>query len=463
MSAKIEHDDADARYKKILHELTSARALSERWVAELDTELENCRRLGLLAPEERFPDGVEGQLLAFEKVKKNAGQFFAATPNSQQIDETCVELSKLEQRQQELSIQLQTVQDRIDLLHKSEAQVNDTLSVTREFEKRLKLAEWLGEVWQDERSAPLFATSLGKTGADLRAELEKLTAALRDYQSTLTNKGNLAAYHNAVRRELNTLEVKRRKLEADYRAIAEKINSRAREDGKARELLDSQRAAYMQIGRIDKMITFAHEMTGHGASDAELEKLKAQRDSAKERVKAEEDAELARAVDFAGRVNENLTAKVRELDASPDMQMAHSEFDIGKLDILLKYPNSEEWLSGRSGSNSHIAFHIAITAALEETLVDRAESPLPSFVFYDQPTQSKGAAKSNVALDQLLTSLEKSVAVSKEKNAKGWQPIIIDLVESARLQGIDPEKYHVVANLVESGGFVPPAWWREDR
>ena len=462
MSARIERDDADARYKRLVHELTSAKTLSERWVAEIDAELQNCRALGLIGEDEKFPDGIDGQLLAFEKVRRRASQFYAASLSTKVFDESAVELSKLEEKQQNLSLELQGVQERIDLLKRCDRQVAETIGATRQFEDRLLLAEWLGEVWKDDRYAPLFATTLGKTGDDLHAELDKLSSALKDYQSTLTNKKNRTTYKIALRRELKALEDKRRKIEGDYSAVTEKINARAKEDRKLREHLDAQRLAYVQIGRIEKMVTLAHALIGRNPDDNELERLKVQFDAANDKVKAEEEAERERGIDFARAVNEILTAKVRELDATQDMQNANAEFHIEKLDIKLKYPDAEEWLSDRGSSHNHIAYHVAITSALEEVLADRVESPLPSFVFYDQPTQSKNK-NPVVALERLFKSLEHSLEKSKEKNEKGWQPVVIDLVEKERLDGLDRDKYHLVTDLDATGGFVPLDWWLDER
>ena len=87
---------------------------------------------------------------------------------------------------------------------------------------------------------------------------------------------------------------------------------------KLREHLDAQRLAYVQIGRIEKMVTLAHALIGRNPDDNELERLKVQSDAANDKVKAEEEAERERGIDFARAVNEILTAKVRELDSLQD-------------------------------------------------------------------------------------------------------------------------------------------------
>lgn len=460
MRARIEHDDADAKYKKLLHELTNARKLSSRWMAEIDTEIENCRTLGLLGENDRFPDGIEGQLQSFERIRRNANRFFAAPLNTSIQDESATELAQLEQEQQDLSLELQSVQVQVDLLERCNRQVMETTAEARQLEGRLKLAEWLAEVWKDDRHTPLFATILGKTGEELTNELDKLSGALRDYQSTLTNRRNQTTYRLAVDRELNALRAKRSQLEKKYRETTDKINARAGEDAQTRELLDAQRAAYVQIGRIEKMTTLAHALIGRDADDNELETLKAQANAAATQVAEEELAEKSRGIDFATKINETLTARAKELDITPDMQNAHAEFDISKLDIKLKYPTREVWLSERGSSSCHIAYHIAITAALEETLAGRPESPLPSYVFYDQPTQSKNDRPA-LALDRVFSVLEKSLAASKKKNDKGWQPIVIDRIDSERLQNLDTEKYHLVENLDEHDGLLPTEWLGE--
>ncbi len=462
MSARMERDDAEAQYRRLLKELTNAKTLSARWVAEIDSEIQNCRTLGLLQDKDKFPGGIEGQLLALDQVRRSASEFYAAPLSTKMLDESAKELSKLEQRQQELSLDLRSVQERIDLLKKCKIQVSEAIGSTKKLEDRLLLAEWLGEVWSDDLHTPLFATALGKTGDDLKSELGKLTSALRDYQSTLTNKDNQDKFRRALNRELKSLEDKRRLYERDYRVLTEKINARAKEDRHLREHLDAQRLAYVQIGRIEKMVTLAHALIGRDVNDNELEKLKSQTDAAAEKVKAEEEAEKMRRIEFTSRINGILTAKVKELDATRDMQYANAEFDLDTLDIKLKYPTTEEWLSERGSSHNHIAYHVAFTEALQETQVSHAESPLPSFVFYDQPTQSKNEKKP-VALELLLSSLEGSLLESKKKNEKGWQPVVIDLVDGERLKTLDREKYHLVTDLDKSGGFVPFDWWLDER
>ena len=68
-----------------------------------------------------------------------------------------------------------------------------------------------------------------------------------------------------------------------------------------------------------------------------------------------------------------------------------------------------------------------------------------------------------VALERLFKSLEHSLEKSKEKNEKGWQPVVIDLVEKERLDGLDRDKYHLVTDLDATGGFVPLDWWLDER
>lgn len=460
MRARIERDDAEARHDKLLRELTNARALSERWIIELDIEFEQCRKLGILGADEKFPEGIEGYVLAFREIKKRAGSFYAASLSTAIQDESAKALGELEQEQQELSLELHAVQERLDALELCDDEVDETLAVAHRFETRLMLAEWLGEVWKGESTLPLFVATLGKTGEELTEELDRMGEALKSYQASLTNRDRIKEYRIAHVRERGALTAKRRELEEKYRRVAEKIDARAKADAKSRELLDAQRAAYMQIGRIEKMVTLAQALVGKDPDDNELETLRLQSEAAGERVKAEEDAEKSREIDFSSSIATLITERVRELDASPDMQSADASFDTGRLDIRLKYPTSEEWLSERGSSGNHIAFHVAITAAFQEYLVDKDFSPLPSFVFYDQPTQSK-ADQQTVALDLLIAALLKSVAKSKERNAAGWQPIVIDLIDEGRLANLDREKFNLVVNLDQEGGFVPPTWWKD--
>ena len=151
----------------------------------------------------------------------------------------------------------------------------------------------------------------------------------------------------------------------------------------------------------------------------------------------------------------------RGIGIDESFKFANLEFDPDKLDFLVHEGDFSKYLKNRKSTANHVAFHVALTAALQELCASSDVAFLPDFTVYDQPTQGRSGFSGGANIgEKCFINIARELSRSVKKSGGAWQPILIDSWNSETLDKLGDVDFHRVADLDATSGLVPAEWMR---
>jgi len=433
--------------RKKERELSSARSVSQRWVAEIDAKLAKAADYGLYTSINQ-PQLFDQKL----SIVRNIVQSSKAEVHSSlsTIHDSVKELGDLQGFESQLSTQLVGLKRRYSealRLRRSSKQYVSALTIQRD---RLSLAEFIES--QAEHSSCLMCggrnEAAARTTKKLLKELQNLENNLIDVQDapTVVDDGiyKLRRRIREVTQDLDSIQTKRESLQRTSKTAQSQHYSAlsvSRFIGSLEESLE----LYEKLGSDSKLQQDVAELS------ASAEALRKEIDEGS--IKVREAASLRRVSNFAGRL-------LPELDCERPNDPI--ELSVQDLNVRVRGKDRIDVLSEIGSGSNWLSYHVAVLLALHQLFLEQQLSPVPSFIVLDQPSQvyfptvTSKSAEAKIQDDYEFTD-EDIVAVSKTYK------VLSDVVRSAgtKLQVIvvDHAGDAVWGNLAELN-FV--AEWRGD-
>ena len=353
-------------------ELVALREVSERWVAELRASVVNARELGLLR--DSVPKGAtrEALLALLESVVDRKSE----TRTIQEgIGDAVAELLELEEEEAKVDADLVKLRRRLaemTRLQKNAGRFRDALKIQQE---RLAIARWVESLEQDTKRCPLCDAEPAEAGG-----LRELLKALEQVESDV---GRTESVSTIFDRELL-------RVREDIGVAVEKLQGIAvRKDEIAIRTEEGRRARYRQseidrfVGRVERALEVYRALGEDGVLAIEVQELREREDGLRrlmegEGIERRRRQALDKVASFASRLLPGLDAE------RPDEPI---ELSLTDLTVKVKGRDREDYLWEIGSGANWLAYHVAVSLALQQYFLGSRANPVPSFVVYDQPSQ----------------------------------------------------------------------------
>jgi hypothetical protein len=342
-------------------------------------------------------------------------------------------------------------------LRESAFRYKGALQIQRE---RLKISEWVGEIHKPDHDCPLCGNSLQATTNELNLLKQSLVEIERDV-------GEFDAIPASFDREYERVRVDVRIATDRIKAVRFRIEALERRSDEAKQRQYDTLKVSRFIGNVEQSLETYEKLGADSDLMIEVEELKA-------RVKALDDEISEAAVRdkerrALKRVGQNAGKLMPELDAErPNDPVSLSTTD---LTIKVEGINREDYLWEIGSGSNWLAYHVAISLALQQFFLELKATPVPSLLVYDQPSQvyfpkrladkeNEGEEGSDPLLrDEDVEALQKvfkvlSKVVAQEKG--NLQVIVLDHAPKAVWGGIP--NIHLVDEWREGKKLIPPEW-----
>lgn len=393
--AKHELEDLRRELRRKEGELTTLQQVSERWQAEVRSQVESARELGLVRdpiPLEATKDKLVSILVGVTKLSSEDAQVTDDT-----IKEAVDELRRLQREESQISLRLSAARKRYSemaALKSNLKEYHGALMIQRD---RLAISEWLSQTYDPEHNCPICGNTLAQTSK----EVNDLLDSLKDIEAKAGDAGSVPA---AFDREFDRVRIELRTLAEKLQGLAIRRQALERRSTEAKKShYDSLRISRF-IGNIEESIR-TYERLGSGSELAE--EIEALRERVRVLQNEVAEVRIKRMIDRAiSAVNLNAGKVIAGLDCERPRDPIR--FSINDLNIKVLGVQREDYLWEIGSGSNWLAYHIAVSLGLHQYFLSLKENPVPSFLIYDQPSQ--------VYFPQLLGSSFKD-----EKEERHWK------------------------------------------
>ena len=355
-------------------ELNNLQVISERWLAEIKAKVSDAMEFGLT---DHFP--LEGatreQLLSVLKQIVQRTNFEVRT-TSETISEAIGELVKLQKEEAEISLELSTLRKRqaeMTALRESAFMYKGALQIQRD---RLKISEWVGELNQPDHDCPVCGNTLQATTEELNALKQSLVEIERD-------AGEFDAIPASFDREYERVRADVRAATDRIRAVRIRIEALERKSDEAKQRQYDSLKVSRFIGNVEQSLETYERLGADSDLVLEVEELKSrvralEAEISESAIRERQNRALRRVGQNAGKLLPNL-----------DVERPNDPISLSITDLTIKVEgaNREDYLWEIGSGSNWLAYHIALSLALQQFFLELKATPVPGLLIYDQPSQ----------------------------------------------------------------------------
>jgi tetratricopeptide (TPR) repeat protein len=453
LQARHEIDRLSRVLRRKESELRAREASGAAWQREGQAWILQAVEYGLLAPDfsvqKDWPETVDTlrEVLNSDTHK--------ASPTLQALDSVMARLTELRQAEAVVTAKLSGHRQRLHELRRLEESSDAYGEALRVQRDRLSLSTWIRELSADAQGSFFALTENGHERiAQLCEALDGIEVRLRSHPGVAETLGketlrqreatqNVLDELNAVRREIQALE-------SNSDAVKESVAN----DDRAERFLGRLEEALRLYEAADKSSSLHGEISDLRAQISALQKVVAEHEIARK---------LKNALDSIEGIAGTLIPK---LDGEwPD---APVKLIIADLTVKVIRGTRDDYLWEIGSGANWLAYHIAVTLALQKFFLSNPNHPVPGLLMYDQPSQvyfparrassSKDAAEEPSWRDEDIVAVRKVFGLLNQEveMAKGRLQVVV-------LDHADDEVWGQLPNvhLVEEwrGGALVPLNW----
>lgn len=371
IALRHEADRITRRLRKLEADLRILKSVSGRRIAEGRIWLTQARELGL-STRDSIPEEWEGIISELELVANQSRATLSVSTEG--IENTLSVLKTLRDREQRLGAEASTHRQRLMELKRLREGSDEYAGALKVQRERLSLSTWMrSEIESRHEAELLFPSKTAESLDKLEAALVEIEGKLQahplattsldaEYQRQRTLMENVLSEITTVRQEIRTYEASSEPVQKEIARTA----SAERFIGGLQQLLRQYEEAD-RSPEIEAEANALHEM---------LEHLQAQiRES---NIQRRLDSTLDEIQQITGTIVPSLNS---EWNDSP-VRLDPKELSVqvsreGRKDYLWEIGSGANWL----------AYHVAITLALQIYFLRNPPSPVPALLIYDQPSQ----------------------------------------------------------------------------
>lgn len=455
--------ETERHLNRLRKEYEKAKVVSENWLSNLQSNLKLAEEYGLLEQEilESTPTD-ELVEIAKDLLDRNPSRIQTTVKN---IDSSNKELERLEVIEREISIEIATAKKKLSDIGRLKSGLMDYGNSVRRRRDRLHISQWIKSMASsDGQPCPTCGSLEHKNSGE---EVGKIASAFLQLEN---DARRVSEVPTSFAREEEKWRTELTRLLEHRRVLQDRVDLLVARDKEAQAQFQRRQSMFIFIGQFKTHFEYFTKLNNTGDVLVEIRKLEA------------ELKELSRIADIRGVQQrlENAThvvsglilAYLQTLDLEDKYQRVAPRFDVKDLTIrVLSNDNNWHYLGEVGSASNWVSFHIALMCALQEFFLGLKNSPVPSFVIFDQPSQvyfprrSKGGSLSGDEIDPRFESDEDSAAVKKMfstlsaciKKQKGmWQAIVLDHADSEVYGDVD--SVHEAEEWRNGLKLIPVEW-----
>ncbi len=371
IALRHEADRIARRLRKLEAELKILKNVSGRRIAEGRTWLTQARELGL-----SNRDGIPeewGEIISELELVASRTQA-TGMASTEGIDNTLAALNTLRDREQKLGAEASTHRQRLMELKRLREGSGEYAGALRVQRERLSLSTWMrAEIEERHEAELLFGSKTAESLDQLDAALVEIEAKLQahplattsldaEYQRQRVLMENVLSEITIVRQEIRTYEANSELVQKEMARTA---------------------SADRFIGGLQQLLRQYEDADKSPEIETEVEELRQRLEDLQSQIKESKiqdrlDSILDEIQQITGKIVPALNA---EWSDSP-VRLDPKELTVqvsreGRKDYLWEIGSGANWL----------AYHVAITLALQVYFIKNPPSPVPGLLVYDQPSQ----------------------------------------------------------------------------
>jgi hypothetical protein len=436
-------------------ELASLRQVSDRWIAEIRAWTSQGRELGVVPATLPADLPVPALLDALRDATRRGGTAAVATVEA--IDGAIAELVGLQREEADRSTALAQLRRRLSemvQLRDATTTYRNQLYVQRD---RLRVAEWLEELHRESHACPIC----GQDFATSPDHLTQLIEALGALEKTASQAAGVPV---AFDRELQRVGDELRRATEQLEGVRHRIRALTRASDAAKARQDGTLQSARFIGRLEQALEHYEQLGSDAGVSAEVETLR-------EQVRQLE--AVLREQDIAKRTNlalKRLASLVQPLLPKLDAERPEDpvSFSIPDLTLRIAGRDREDYLWEIGSGSNWLSYHLSLAVGLHMYFLQLPQSPVPSFLIVDQPSQvyfpkqlsaAQRAGDQEPYLDEDVAAVRKIFAMLADavRDSKGELQIIVLDHATDTVWG-DVDGLAVAAQWRDGVKLVPDDW-----
>ncbi|VBB14786.1 DUF3732 domain-containing protein [Burkholderia stabilis] len=298
----------------------------------------------------------------------------AATPTLASMDVIMDRLTELRAAESKLGMDLNQSRNRLHELRRldeSSDTFRDGLHVQRD---RLGLSRWIRELSTERPAAVLEPSEAG------RARIDQLCEALEGIELRLRS-------HPGVTESLGRETLRQREavdtILADLAAVRQEIRTLEGKSEEARKVTTRGEEISRFLGRLQEALRLYETLDTSSALNEEISALKTQVEDLNKLIS---EHEIGRKTENALNTIQSISSRlVPQLDGEwPD---APIRLNIQDLTVKVIRGTRDDFLWEIGSGANWLAYHVALTLALQGYFLSKPNHPVPGLLIYDQPSQ----------------------------------------------------------------------------
>ena len=374
-------DELGAQARRVQRDLETLLNTNRVWEAEIQSYYLQAKEYGLISNSSESTETwtTEDYIHALRKVPAAIERIGIPKISDESISTAAKEIAKLIRQEDELSRQIGSRRRRLTKIDSLSISVTEYIQSLAEHKDRLSGIGWLEEKInpKEQFTCPVCHTVHSETKeellrlAELTTQYKNLTISLESAPSKLDKEeAELKAELKDITEQLAVIREKRRELE-------DKSEEQA-------ALRQQSRQIFMFVGRIQQALKNYQE-------DSKIDELRNEYHSLNERIAElrkkldpnERSVRLQRAISLVSRRIAEYSKILLLEHWSEDVTLNEKELTLhfasaqGRRDFLWEIGSGANWMG----------YHIATLLSLHEYFLTVSNSPVPTFIIFDQPSQ----------------------------------------------------------------------------
>lgn len=372
LAARWEIERLQRALRRAESALTAMRTAVRAWQSQTAAWLRQAIEFGLLPIETRIPEDDSNRVIDLLRraVEVDTRQAFATVDSIEPALQRLEELRRLESQAASTLGEWRQRLNEIQKLVESSKRYGDAIRIQRD---RLNLADWLRN----------RASVLKEPLADLeesRQKIEALAQAMAGIEIQLRSQPSLS---DAFDKERLRLRAEVDEATKRLAAVRQEIVLLEQESEQVRQSTYRQDRIERFLGRLEQALLSFDQSDDGAEHAAEIERLKG---LIEEQQRIYSEGQVNRRTANALRQIEQIAATiVPKLDA--EWPRAPIEILIDDLTIKVIHVERQDYLWEIGSGANWLAYHIAVTLALQRFFIELPNHCVPGFLVYDQPSQ----------------------------------------------------------------------------
>lgn len=432
LQARIRLQEVEKNLNRLKRELERIGAISQTWIQNMQGHLRIAREYGLL--DEYFVESPDTETLiqVALNILQNIPDYSQSSIHN--LETSNSELRELEEREEVLSLSIASTKKRLNDLKGLENGFVDYGNSVRRRKERLHISQWLLDMQSQSGECPTCGST--EHPSTLK-EMKKISAVFKQLEN---ESKKMAEVPGAFPREEERLKTELNNLLEEKKMLQERFDLLRARDRKVQEQFQQRKNMFIFLGHLKAHLEIFQKLGDKGAFQVDIDKLQIEHDRLLKIVDAA--GVTARIEAATARISSKMLTHLQTLDVEAKYKEVAPKFDIRDLNILvLGSFNHWHHLAQVGSASNWVSFHIALMCALQEFFISLNNSPVPSFVIFDQPSQvyfPKLKREHNKELEALDIKFEDDEDAEAVKNifrtivnsikaTDGlWQAIILD-------------------------------------